>query len=78
MPGHFRETEQLVQGFQKSGSKKKKAPGKLDPDIRKLQDSLSEKLGANVIIKHTAKGKGTLSIRYNSLKELDGNLKRIK
>ena len=73
-----RETEQLVQGFQKSGSKKKKAPGKLDPDIRKLQDNLSEKLGANVLIKHTAKGKGTLSIRYNSLKELDGILKRIK
>jgi ParB family transcriptional regulator, chromosome partitioning protein len=73
-----RETEQLVQGIQKSGSKNKKTSRKLDPNIRKLQDELSEKLGTNVSIKHGAKGKGTLSIRYNSLKELDGILSRIK
>ena len=73
-----RETEQLVRKLQKPGGRKKKTTARLDPDIRKLQDDLSEKLGASVTIKHGAKGKGTLSIKYNSLKELDGILSRIK
>ena len=73
-----RETEQLVRKLQKSGGRKKKATARLDPDIRKLQDDLSEKLGATVTIKQGTKGKGMLTIKYNSLKELDGILSRIK
>jgi ParB family chromosome partitioning protein len=49
-----------------------------DPDIRVLQDDLSEKLGATVQIKHGQSGKGQLNIRYNSLDELDGILNHIK
>ncbi|MFT3929308.1 MAG: ParB/RepB/Spo0J family partition protein [Spongiibacteraceae bacterium] len=48
-----------------------------DADIKRLQDSLSEKIGAQVLIQHTAKGKGKLVLHYNSLDELDGILNHI-
>jgi ParB family transcriptional regulator, chromosome partitioning protein len=72
-----RQTEALVRRIQ--SAKGKKAPsGKLDPDIRHLQDNLSEKLGTQVMIQHTAKGKGKLILKYNSLDQLDGILGHIK
>ncbi len=46
----------------------------LDPNIRRLQDDLSEKLGAKVAIEHSSSGKGRLVLSYNSLDELDGIL----
>ncbi|MBV1876403.1 MAG: ParB/RepB/Spo0J family partition protein [Pseudomonadales bacterium] len=49
----------------------------VDPDTRRLENSLSSKLGQAVNIKHTAKGKGKLIIKYNSLDELDGILTRF-
>ena len=48
-----------------------------DPDIRNLEDNLAEKLGAKVMIQHTAKGKGKVVVKYNSLDELDGILAHI-
>ena len=72
-----RQTEALVRRLQ--SAKGKKAPsGKLDPDIRHLQDNLAEKLGTQVMIQHTAKGKGKLILKYNSLDQLDGILGHIK
>ena len=71
-----RQTEALVRNLQQEKSAKPKA--KIDPDVRKLQDSLSEKLGAAVQIDHSAKGKGKLVIKYGSLEELDGILGHIK
>jgi len=50
----------------------------VDPDIRSLQDELSEKLGAEVVVDHTAKGKGRLVIKYGSLDQLDGILGKIR
>ena len=71
-----RETENLVRRLQ---SEKPKAPPRApDPDIRRLQESLSERLGAAVRIDHGNKGKGKLVIAYNSLDELDGILGHIK
>ena len=75
-----RETEALVRRLQ-SGKSAKTSGSKgssLDPDIRRLQDDLSQKLAARVAIQHTAKGKGKLVISYNSVDELDGILDRIK
>ena len=72
-----RETEQLVKRWQRPAGKKKSAPAP-DPDIRRFQDELSEKLGAKVKIQHAAGGKGKLVIQYNSLDELDGILAHIK
>lgn len=77
-----RETEQLVRRQQKTAPAKSPAkstqPQTADPDIRHLESSLSEKLGAPVQIQHSAKGKGKLIIQYASLDELDGILEHIK
>ena len=52
--------------------------GAVDPDIKRLQDSLSEQLGAQVTISHKKNGRGILAINYSSLDELDGILAHIK
>jgi len=49
-----------------------------DPDIRDLEEKLSDKLGARVHVQHGSGGKGRLVIEYNSMDELDGILARIK
>jgi ParB family chromosome partitioning protein len=72
-----RETEQLVRQLQAPKKPARPEP-KLDPDVRHLQDQLSERLGANVHIQHAASGKGKLVIQYNNLDELDGILDHIK
>jgi len=73
-----RETEALVKRWQQNQPAHKPAAAGLDPDVRRLQDELSEKLGAAVQFQHTAKGKGKLIINYNSLDELEGILAHIK
>ncbi|MFO1401658.1 MAG: ParB/RepB/Spo0J family partition protein [Steroidobacteraceae bacterium] len=45
-----------------------------DPNIRRLEQDLAEKLGARVVIEHGAGGKGRLVVQYHSLDELDGIL----
>jgi len=72
-----RETEALVKRWQQNLPAHKSAVS-LDPDVRRLQDELAEKLGAAVRFQHTAKGKGKLIINYNSLDELEGILAHIK
>lgn len=75
-----RQTESLVRNqlAEAEASKTKSAPQQLDPDIKNLQDQLSEKIGVPVVIQHGAKGKGKLVLKYNSLNELDGILSHIK
>lgn len=68
-----RETERIVAKLQESG--KGKVPAKaVDPDIRRLEQDLADKLGSPVAIRHTMKGTGMLMIRYASSEELDGIL----
>lgn len=76
-----RETEHLVRGRNDGSSKSSSSSSgssKIDPDIRRLQDELSEKFGTEVQIQHSSSGKGKLLIKYNSSDELDGILSRIK
>ena len=73
-----RETERLVRRFSAESPAKASSPVRIDPDIRRLQEELSEKLGAGVQLQHGAKGKGKLVIQYNSLDELEGILAHIK
>jgi ParB family chromosome partitioning protein len=61
------------------------APGKADaakqqadPNVRSLEQELTERLGAKVLIQQEAGGRGKLLISYHSLEELDGILRRIK
>jgi ParB family chromosome partitioning protein len=65
--------KQLLQG-EKDGPVINQA----DIDIVRLEDKLSDQLGAVVTIKHNEKGKGQLILKYNSLDELDGILNHIK
>ena len=71
-----RQTEALVRQLQ-DGKPPKKATTATDPNIRHLQDDLAQRLGSKVQIQHTAKGKGKLVLKYNSLDELDGILKHM-
>lgn len=74
-----RQTETLVRSILKSlESPAKKADQRTDPDIMRLQEQLSGKIGVPVNIQHSAKGKGKLILKYNSLDELDGILNHIK
>lgn len=73
-----RQTEDLVKQLQnKSQPRKKKKRAGADPDVQRLQDDLSERLGTNVNIKHK-RGRGQVIIDYHSLEELDGLLARIR
>jgi ParB family chromosome partitioning protein len=73
-----RETERLVKRMLDGKGKQRPRSGTLDPDIRRLQDDLSERLGARVHIQHGTKGRGKLIVGYNSLDELEGILGHIK
>jgi len=73
-----RQAEAYVRRLLADRDRPPKAPETLDPNIRRLQDDLSGKLGAEVQIRHTAKGRGKLVLSYNSLDELDGILSHIK
>ena len=72
-----RQTESLVRRLL-AGKPGKKTKPATDPDIKSLEEDLSSKLGAKVLIQHTAKGRGKLILKYNSLDELDGILGHIK
>jgi ParB family chromosome partitioning protein len=73
-----RETERLVQQSTAAPAAKHKAGARLDADSRRLQEELSESLGATVQLKPRAGGKGSVVISYSSLDELSGIVKRFK
>ena len=71
-----RETERLVArqlNPPASGSRKKP-----DRDLLRLEEELSDRLGATVKISANRKGGGSLSIRFGSLDQLDGLLARLR
>ncbi|MCM2327429.1 MAG: ParB/RepB/Spo0J family partition protein [Lysobacter sp.] len=74
-----REAERLVQhaaAAPKAGAKP--ARPKTDADTRRLQEELSENLGATVTVKARRGGRGSLVIDYASLEQLDGIVARLK
>lgn len=74
-----RETEKLVKRLiSADDNANKKAPAKKALEVLKLEESLSQTLGANVNIQYNTKGKGKLVVEYNNLDELDGILEHIK
>ena len=72
-----RATEALVRKTL-AGESPEPEPRREDPDVRRLQDNLAERLGAPVTIQQGAQGKGKLVIQYTSLDELDGIIGRIQ
>lgn len=74
-----REAEKLVASFaQRPLEQTASMKPSIDPDIKRLQMDLSERLAAKVVLNHTAKGKGTLVVHYNSVDELEGILAHLR
>ncbi len=74
-----RQIEALVRRMlQQKNQPKDQKKTRIDPDIRQLQDKLADQLGVPVQIEHSAKGKGRLVLKYNSVDELEGILDHIK
>ena len=70
-----REAERMVKAAL-TPSSAKKSPAATDGDTRRLEDAIAEKLGARVVIKANAKGRGSLTLHFHSLEELDGLLEK--
>jgi len=76
-----RQAEALVRQIQAGGQRRARPVGDRsvrDPDTRRLEQELSERVGAPVTISHGEAGKGQVVIRYTSLDELEGILKHIR
>lgn len=74
-----RETEKLVQALL-AGQPAPTAivQKKIDPDLARLQEDLSDKLGAKVQIASGRKGRGKVTIEYASLDQLDSLLALLR
>jgi ParB family transcriptional regulator, chromosome partitioning protein len=73
-----RETEKLVASLLHDSPQKSFESPKVDPNILQLQNQVSEKIGAKVVVRQKSNSKGELVIQYNSLDELDGILQHIR
>lgn len=69
-----RETEKLVNQIEHPALKKMKKP---DRDLLRLQEDVSERLGAQVAIKPKKNGQGNIVIHYTSLDQLDDILSKL-
>ncbi len=73
-----RQTEALVKKISRpEAPQRSAASASADPDTLRLQQRLTDKIGAPVAIKQLSGGKGELTIKYSSLEELDGVLRHL-
>ena len=70
-----RQTENFVKIFK---TKKNKLKDYKDPNIKDLENSLSEKIGLNVAIKNNKQNKGTITFSYKELDQLNKIIDIIK
>jgi ParB family chromosome partitioning protein len=70
-----RAAERLIKELMTAGKSGRKGP---DADIRRLEDQISQRLGARVHIRHGAKGMGKVIIDYSSLDQLEGLLEKFR
>jgi len=73
-----RATEGMVRKILEGVSPQDTGRKPTNPDTRKLEQELGERLGARVAIQHSSKGRGRVVVSYNSLEELDGILAHIR
>ncbi len=74
---NVRETEALVRKLQEAPAPVAAQPKPRDPDIARLEERVTQSLGAKAQIKHGGKGAGKLIISYDSLDQLEGVLERL-
>jgi ParB family chromosome partitioning protein len=72
-----RETERVV-ARELNPAAQRAAKAEADRDLQRLQDELSDAIGANVLIRANKKGAGRLSIGFGTLDQLDGILDRLR
>ncbi len=70
-----RETEALVRRLLSPIHSKQQRT--LDPDVQRLEEDVSNRIGARVCIKQGRKGGGKLTIEYGNLDQLDGLLSKL-
>ena len=70
-----RQSENFVKIFKKKGGSK---PNQKDPNLVNLENSISSKIGLNVLIKNSKRNKGVISIEYKDLDQLNKLIDIIK
>ena len=75
----MRDTERLVHGMLNPAKRAARRKGKpaYDADTARLENDLSERLGAVVHIEPGRQGAGRIVIRYSTLDQLDGIVERF-
>ena len=71
-----REAEHLVQQIMNPPKAATTTP--IDRDLLRLQEELSDSVGANVSIRSNRKGSGKITIEFGSLDQLDGILGKLR
>ena len=70
-----RQSENFVKIFK---IKKGKTVSTKDPNIRDLENSITEKIGLNVVIKNNKRNKGSISISYKEIEQLNKIIEILK
>lgn len=74
-----RETERYIRKLKEADvDKPNTSKPQRSPDVVRLENDLSDKLGAPVKIQYNSKGQGKLTVSYSNLDELDGILEHIR
>jgi ParB family chromosome partitioning protein len=71
-----REAERLVQQIINPPKKTPEKP--VDRDLLRLQEELSDAVGANVAIRSSKKGAGKITIEFGNLEQLEGILNKLR
>lgn len=76
---NVRQTEELVRKWQVSGEEKPKTkePKKTDPQLDQMATDLSRRFATRVAINQNAKGKGKITINYESPEALESILSQL-
>jgi len=69
-----RQTEKFVKIFKNP----KKTSRNIDPNIKDLEKTISEKLGLNVVIKNNKRNKGTITFSYKEIDQLNKIIEILK
>ena len=71
-----RQTEALVKRYQNDAVAARE-PTRQNPDVRRLEQEVGEKVGLPVTLRYGSDGKGKITFAYSKLEELDGLLQKL-